>query len=195
MGIEGLTAALQDEAAKEEAALVAMAATRVAEIQAETAARFAGLDEEARRIETKCRMTDEARRKGAEKIARRKRLATAEQTYAAAVREECRSLFHDFMQSPAYAGFAAAQYRLAIAELGTVERLMADARTAAALKDALENGTTLEIDDSIPDGFAAYGPGGRTAVWSTFETRFTKAWNRGGPSYTRAIAEAVKNGI
>lgn len=195
MGIEGLTAALKDEAAKEEAALVTMAERRVAEIQAETAARFAGLDEEARRIEAKCRVTEEARRRGAEKIAHRARLATAEQSYAAAVREECRALFHDFMQSPAYAGFAAAQYRLAANELGKVERVMADARTAAALKNTLENGTILEIHDSVTDGFAAYGSGGRTAVWSTFETRFEKAWARGGPAYARAIAEAVKHGI
>lgn len=195
MGIEGLTAALKDEAAREEAALVAMTECRVAEIQAETAARVADLGEEARRIEAKCRVVEQARRSGAEKIARRKRLATAEQAYAAAVREECRALFHDFMQGPAYADFAADQYRLAAAELGKVERVTADARTAAALKNVVENGTALEIDDSITDGFAAHGPGGRATVWSTFQTRFERAWARGGPAYARAITEVLQHGI
>lgn len=195
MGIEGLTAALRDEAVKEEAALAAMADRRVAEIQAETEARLADLGEEAARIEIKCRALEEALRSGAKKIAERKRLSAAEQAYAAGVREECRALFHDFMRTPEYAGFATAQYRLAAAELGKVERVKADARTAAALKDALENGTALEIDESAADGFAAYGPGGRAVVWSTFETRFEKAWTRGGPAYAHAITEAVKRGI
>lgn len=195
MGIDGLTAALKDEAAKEEAALLAEAESRAAEIRAETDARLAGLGEEAGRIEAKCRAAEEALRSGAEKTAERARLSAAERAYAAAVREECRTLFRDFMQTPAYAGFATAQYRLAAAELGRVERVAADARTAGALKNALGNGTTLEIDVSVADGFAAYGPGGRAAVWSTFDTRFERAWARGGPGYANAIAEAVKHGI
>lgn len=195
MGIEGLTGALKAEAVKEEAALVAMAELRVAEIRAETDARLAGLEEEAKRIEAKCRAMEETLRSGAEKTAGRKWLSAAEQACAAAVREECRALFHDFMQTPAYSGFALAQYRLAAAELGRVERVAADARTVAALKNAIENGTALEIDVSVADGFAAYGRRGRAAVWSTFDTRFEKAWRRGGPAYAHAIAEAIKHGI
>ncbi|MBI5636450.1 MAG: hypothetical protein HZA03_00605 [Nitrospinae bacterium] len=195
MGIEELAAALKSEAAKEEAALLAGAESRAAEIRAETDGHLAALGEEAGRIEAKCRAMEEALRSGAEKTAARKRLAAAEQAYAAAVREECRALFREFMLTPAYADFAAAQYRIAAAELGGVERVAADARTAEALKDALENGAALETDAAIVDGFAAYGPGGRAAVKSTFDTRFEKAWRNGGPAYGRAIAEAVKHGI
>ncbi len=195
MGIEGLTAALQDEAVKEEAALLATAEGRVAEIRAETDGRLAILDEEAGRIEAKCRAMDEALRRGSEKTAARQRLSAAEQAYIAAVRAECRALFHDFMKTPAYAGFAAAQYRLAAAELQKVERVAADPRTAEALKGALENGAVLDIDVSLVDGFAAYGRGGRAAVRSTFDTRFERAWARGGTAYANVIAEAVKHGL
>ncbi|TBR21453.1 MAG: hypothetical protein EPO63_08635 [Candidatus Nitrosotenuis sp.] len=195
MGIEGLTAALKDEAAKEEAALLAAAESRAAEIRAGAEARLADLDGEAARIEAKCRAIEDALRKGAEKTAARKRLAAAEQAYAHAVREECRALFRDFMQTPAYAGFAAAQYKAAAGELGTVERVAADARTAAALKGAVGDGTALETAPGIADGFAAYGTGGKVAVWCTFDTRFEKAWRRGGPAYARVIAEAAKHGI
>lgn len=195
MGIEELTAALKAEAAKEEAALLANAERRVGEIRAETDSRLADLGQEAERIEAKCRVAEEALRSGAVKIAQRKRLSAAEHVYADAVREECHALFREFMLTPAYPDFAAAQYRLAAAELGTVEWVAADPRTAAALKGALHNGAALKIDASVRDGFAAYGSGGRVALWSTFDTRFEKAWRRGGPAYARAIAEAVKRGI
>ncbi len=195
MGIEGLTAALKDEAAREEAALLAAAGSRVMDIRAETDARLAALGDEARRIEAKCRAVEEALRKGAEKTAARKRLAAAEQAYAHAVREECRALFRNFMITPAYAVFVAKQYKAAAGELGTVERVEADTHTAAVLKDILGNGTVLETGPDIIDGFAAFGPKGRVAVWSTFDTRFEKAWRRGGPAYARVIAEAAKHGI
>lgn len=195
MGIEELTGALKDEAAKEEADLTAMAERSAAEIRAEADARLAILEEEAGRIKAKCIALEETQRRGAEKIAERKRLSAAEQAYANAVREECRAIFRDLMRTPAYAGFVAAQYRLAAAELGTVERVAADARTAEALETTVEKGTSLGIDSSVVDGFAAYGPGGRAAVWSTFDTRFERAWRRGGPAYAQTIAEAIKHGI
>ena len=195
MGIEELTGALKDEAAREEAALMATAERSAAEIRAEADARLAILEEEAGRIKAKCIALEETLRRGAEKMAGRARLSAAGQAYADAVREECRALFREFMRTPAYAGFVAAQYRLAAAELGTVERVAADPRTAEALKTAVEKDTRLDIDAAAVDGFAAYGPGGRAGIWSTFDTRFERAWRRGGPVYAQAIAEAVKHGI
>ncbi len=195
MGIEGLVSALRDEAAREETALLAAADSRVTEIRAEADARFAALNDEAGRIEAKCRALEEALRKSAKKNAARKRLAAAEQAYAHAVREECRALFRNFMKTPAYAGFVTEQYKAAAGELETVERVAADAHTAAALKNAVDNGVVVETAPDIVDGFAAYGPRGRIAIWSTFDTRFEKAWRRGGPAYALVIAEVAQHGI
>jgi len=195
MGIEELTAALRAEAAKLEKDILTQARVKGESLLNKAAEKGALMDAEAERMTEKGKALQKALSEKNRAISRRKEMAAAENRYIDAIREKCRTMYREFMESNDYAAFIAAEYGKVARELGEVEEIRADRLTAGILKNIAENKTAISIDGAVLDGFVALSPGGRIRISCTFLSRFDKAWRAASPEFVKQIATVVNNGV
>jgi vacuolar-type H+-ATPase subunit E/Vma4 len=194
MGIEELSSALSEDAAKVEGEILAQARARAEQIQREADATANLLDEKERRIvESKKAGADELIKR-AETIADRKRRTLAQNIYINLIRERCEVLYGDFMNSKEYAGFIGGIFNAADAELGGAVEIRADEKTAAILREAAPKDANF-VTGGVKKGFVAVSKDGAAEIHCTFDSMFEKIWREVAPTFVKRIAEAINRGV
>jgi len=110
-----------------------------------------------------------------------------------AVLAETKAMFIEFMDSPEYAGFLAAELEKIKEEAGAGIEIHADPKTASVL-EKLGAGKVI-ADKTVEYGFTAISADGRVSFTCALNQRLEKLWRMAGSKFTPGIAEALeKNG-
>jgi vacuolar-type H+-ATPase subunit E/Vma4 len=194
MGIEELSSALRDDAAKVENDILARARARAEQIHADAEARLEALGEREARILVSNKAFEKDAKKRVEIMAERKRLTRTQNAYIADIRRRCGALYADFMDSKEYGEFVRRKFKAADGELGGAAEIRADQKTAAILREAGSKNAKI-VAGSVEKGFVAVSSGGDMEIHCTFDSFFEKIWREVAPSFVIRISEAVNRGV
>lgn len=193
MGLDTLLAALEREARLREERVLQDARAQAAAIMEDAQARARELDRRAALVAGERETRSRERAAALARIASRHEALRIQTAMSEALLAALKEKFHRFMETPAYAPFAARLFESARRELGGETSAKADPATARALSASL--GVSVEADASIDNGFVMTGAAGRRIIRFNFSLAAAKYLRLADPSPLAPISRSVGHGL
>jgi len=193
MGLDTLLAALEREARLREERILDGARAQAAAILADAHARAGELDQRAAMVAGERETRSRERAAALARIATRHEALRIQDAMSEALLAALNEKFQRFMETPAYAPFAARLFELARRELGGEAAAKADPATARALSASL--GISVEADPAIENGFVMTGAASRRFIRFSFALAISKFLRLADPSPLAPISRSVGHGL
>ncbi len=193
MSIEKLLSALRRETDLKEIALLKEAEEKAHSILASARENADEIDSQKEKLEKELTAKRESVRLAKERMHARKMVILAQDRTISDVLAECRTMAAHFMETPAYADFLTKEYKRIKGEVGAIETVIANEKTAAIFNLGDLHLSQVVLDEAVKDGFVAVAEKGRTKVLCLFHLLAEKAWNDAAPRFVKKIVEAVEN--
>ena len=190
MSVEKLLSALSKEADLKEKAVLEEAGERARSILSEAREKARELDSRISALKKAVELKRQSLLLSRKKLRVRARAALTQNLIISDIFSECAALHIRFMETPAYADFLKGEYRRIQEEMGTVEEVRADPKTAALLI-GLGLSPIVE-DDKVEGGFVAVAEKGARKISCVFPHRLQKKWKEAAPRFVKRIAEATE---
>jgi len=190
MSVEKLLSALGKEADLKEKTVLEEAREKARSILSEAVEKARDLDVRISALKKAVELKRQSLLLSHQKLRDRERATLTQNLIISDIFSECAALHRRFMESPAYADFLKDEYRRILEEMGTVEEVRADPKTAALL---IGMGISPVVaDDKIEGGFAAVTEKGTRKISCVFPHRLQKKWREAAPRFVKRIVEATE---